>query len=118
MTFQKNKGFSKQRREKQDGVVHKLKKYDARWYTADWCGYCKLQKKILQKMNPRLLDLVKENDKNVPKNINGFPALYIPGEKLKHIKAVKEDDKGNKLPVIIPGFKNERQLLQIVSQLP
>ena len=118
MTFQKKKGFNKERREKNAGLVHKLQKYKAAFYTADWCGYCKIQKKILNAIDPHLLQFVKENDKNVPKGITGFPALYIPGDSLKSIEGTPKDKDGNTLPAIIPGFKNEKQLFQIVSQLP
>ena len=118
MTFQRNKGFGKIRKEKTAGLVHKIKKNNCRWYTADWCGYCKVQKKILNDIDPHLLQFVKENDKNVPKGINGYPALYIPADSMKDLKGAPKDKDGNILPAIIPGFKNEKQLFQIVSQLP
>ena len=104
MTFRRNKGFVTQRRNKTEQLISKLRNKNAKWYTAPWCGYCNLQKKVLKSIDSRLMNFIEEDTSNMPKGITGFPALYIPAQ-------------GEKEELIISGYKNEANLFKLVSQL-
>ncbi len=104
MTFRRNKGFVTSKRNKKEYFLSVLRKKHAKWYTAPWCGYCTLQKKVLNNIDSRLMNFIEEDTSNMPKGITGFPALHIPAQ-----EGEKE--------IIIPGYKNEAQLFKIVSQL-
>lgn len=104
MTFRKNKGFVVNRRNRNEHLLSTLRKKNAKWYTAPWCGYCKLQKKVLNNIDSRLLNFIEEDTSKMPKGITGFPALHIPAQ-------------GDQKELIIPGYRNEANLFKLVSQL-
>ena len=104
MPFSKNVSVNSHRNKQRHRLYKTLDNLNAKWYMGSFCGYCKIQKKVLSDINPQLLNLIKEDTKDVPESIKGFPTLFIP----------KSDE--NTEDHVISGLRNEDQLLQIVSK--
>ena len=103
MPHQKKQTFASKMKNEKEFIYRNLTESGATLYIASWCGYCKLQKKINNEIHPGLNNIVKEDSKEVPSGINGFPALYIP--------------QNDNQPIIIPGLRSKKQLKQIATYL-
>ncbi len=105
MTFQKHKGYGKNKSNTIDNIRYKLNRHDAKWYGANWCGFCQAQKKVLANVDKSLLKYFVEDTSDVPKEIQGFPSLYIPPRDGREAK-------------VVPGYKSLAQISHFLSQLP
>ena len=104
MPFKKYRGFVKKKNYLVSEIIYILRKRNAKWYGAEWCGYCKLLKSSLNNIDKEFNKFIVMDEKNIPKSINGFPCLYFP----------KQNDKKE---ILVPGFRTPKNIFKLIKEI-